>query len=485
MREIYLNEEIMHGDRVLLYFIKLIALFRYVGFVLFAVVVRKNPSIQTVYFHNFSRFDGILLLNHFATHDEKYTFQPLVRNSRLYELVIYRDKKKLFILRDSLLLLPGNLNYLAKNLCPQLGTKGSIPHDEVQESNLIPLREQLLEYMKQDILLLGGVMHKAQAIYYSLYKVDIIKKRTLSSLALEIFRTCYYDQKNWPIYIPNRNEDTFIRRGYYGGHADSYIPYGENLYYYDVNSLYPYIMKNYPMPGGEPVWQDNLEGQDLDNLYGFIEAYIECPPNIKRPFLPYRDAKSKTLIFPTGQYVGVYYSEELKYARSIGYKVIPLSGYMFQKMNTSPFVDYVSTLFEKRTEAKRAGNDAMSYVYKILMNSLYGGFGINPECTYTEVCDQYRYDNLIRTRDFIFADKLGDSKYYIVSYKMNTERVSDSYWDPPKISAVQLAAAITACARIHMYPYISRRDCYYTDTDSVVLASPLPSDEVSSSELGK
>lgn len=36
-----------------------------------------------------------------------------------------------------------------------------------------------------------------------------------------------------------------------------------------------------------------------------------------------------------------------------------------------------------------------------------------------------------------------------------------------------------------MYPYISRSDCYYTDTDSVILSEPLPDEKVSSSELGK
>lgn len=51
------------------------------------------------------------------------------------------------------------------------------------------------------------------------------------------------------------------------------------------------------------------------------------------------------------------------------------------------------------------------------------------------------------------------------------------------MSAVQLSTAITACARIHMYPYISRPDCYYTDTDSIVLGSP--EDLISSIELGK
>jgi len=36
-----------------------------------------------------------------------------------------------------------------------------------------------------------------------------------------------------------------------------------------------------------------------------------------------------------------------------------------------------------------------------------------------------------------------------------------------------------------MFPYISREDSYYTDTDSVVLGQPLPEEVLSSSVLGK
>lgn len=79
----------------------------------------------------------------------------------------------------------------------------------------------------------------------------------------------------------------------------------------------------------------------------------------------------------------------------------------------------------------------------------------------------------------IFGDKLSDNYYRVT----DTER--DEKWNPPQISAVQLAAAITASARIHMYKYINRPDCFYTDTDSTILGSPLPEDETSSTELGK
>lgn len=194
------------------------------------------------------------------------------------------------------------------------GGKGSIDHLSVRVENLKERRNELVEeYMKQDIYLLGGVMLKAQDIYWNVYNIDITNSVTLSSLALKIFRTHYYDE---PIYIPSQNEENFIRRAWFGAHTDVYKPYGENLYYYDVNSLYPFVMKKFPMPIGEGKWVDNLKDHTLDELYGFIEAYVYCPPSIKKPFLPYRDKKDN-LLFPTGQFIGNYYSAELKYARGV------------------------------------------------------------------------------------------------------------------------------------------------------------------------
>ena len=294
-----------------------------------------EAKIQTVYFHNFSRFDGIILMKHYAKHGDKYTIKPLMRNNRLYELVVSQGNKVVLRFRDSLNLLPSKLDTLAKTLCPELGVKGSIKHEEVEVSNLVTKRAELLEYMEQDIRLLGGVMQKAQDLYFNKFQVDVVDCLTLSALAMIIYRTIYYDPNSFPIHIPSRNEDTFIRRGYYGGHADVYIPHGTDLYYYDVNSLYPYIMKTFNMPGGKPVWYGYLEGQELSNLYGFIEAYVVCPSTINRPFLPYKDSND-TLLFPTGKFVGVYYSEELKYARDLGYTIIPLRGYLFED-KPSPF----------------------------------------------------------------------------------------------------------------------------------------------------
>ena len=83
---------------------------------------------------------------------------------------------------------------------------------------------------------------------------------------------------------------------------------------------------------------------------------------ITRPFLPYKK-QNNTLLFPTGKFWGVYYSEELKYARDLGYQIIPLRGYLFEEM-ISPFESFVSDLFASRQEAKKSGNLALGKCQK-------------------------------------------------------------------------------------------------------------------------
>lgn len=272
----------------------------------------KKGGAATLFFHNLARFDGIILLRHLALHlEHPYSIKPLVRNSMIYQILIHKEtkdpkrKNKLVLkIRDSCKLLPGSLADLAASFCPEAGGKGEIDHENVGVHKLGSLREEYLDYMDQDIVLLALILQKAQDIYWERYNIDIVADMTISALAMNIFRSEYYDDVHCRIYIPNKNADTFIREGYYGGHADLYIPSDEcPLYVYDVNSLYPYIMCTCDMPGGPPVWYSDLSkqksGMDLKDMFGFIKAFVITPPKMDRPFLPYR-MKDRTLLFPTG-----------------------------------------------------------------------------------------------------------------------------------------------------------------------------------------
>lgn len=118
------------------------------------------------------------------------------------------------------------------------------------------------------------------------------------------------------------------------------------------------------------------------------------------------------------------------------------------------------------------------------MNSLFGRFGMDPEGQVSEICSFSRYEELLVQSGFRSADKLDDD-VYLVNYRRNIRHLSAEEWRPPRNLAIQISAAISAYARIEMYPFVSREDCFYTDTDSVVLGSPLPDDLISYTELGK
>lgn len=50
----------------------------------------KRGGAATLYFHNLARFDGFILLRHLALQLElPYTIKPLVRNSMIYQILIY------------------------------------------------------------------------------------------------------------------------------------------------------------------------------------------------------------------------------------------------------------------------------------------------------------------------------------------------------------------------------------------------------------
>ncbi len=97
--------------------------------------------------------------------------------------------------------------------------------------------------------------------------------------------------------ILKSTQDSFIRKGYYGGATDYYKKYGENLHYYDVNSLYPFAQSG-PMPFECLGYRDSIPS--LDTFFGFVEAIVIVPDTVVKPMLPYKVGGGRT-IFPTGR----------------------------------------------------------------------------------------------------------------------------------------------------------------------------------------
>ena len=69
----------------------------------------------------------------------------------------------------------------------------------------------------------------------------------------------------------------------------------------------------------------------------------------------------------------MYFSEELKNAEKFGYKVFVKKGYLFDKYNI--FEEFISELYKIKESHKK--EDPWYAISKLLMNSLYGRFGMD------------------------------------------------------------------------------------------------------------
>ncbi len=236
-------------------------------------------------------------------------------------------------------------------------------YENIYLKNNWSLREESIKYIKNDILGLLEVIDKFRQNLFISHNIDLTEGLTISRLALNKFLRFYLNNSKIPL-INKINIFNFLYLGYYGGRTEVFKPYGKNLYYYDVNSLYPKAALN-NMPGIDVKYIKSLTNNslNLDSLFGIFRAKVKTnhnylgllPPSL--PSLPQSDGSDgsdKTnlgLIFPIGEYEGVWSSVELKYAQDNGYKVNVIEGYGFNEV-PSYFKDYVHTLYDLKSKSK-------------------------------------------------------------------------------------------------------------------------------------
>lgn len=267
----------------------------------------------------------------------------------------------------------------------------------------------------------------------------------------------------------SRSEDTFVRRSYFGGATDVYKGYGENLHYYDVNSLYPYAMLK-PMPLKLLKIHVNMTGIDLENFFGFIECEVHAPDSIKVPILTLKHMGKP--IFPLGAWRATYFSEEIKASIKLGYKFNFLKGYEYSKYNL--FEGYIKHFYN----IKKNSVGAERFIAKMHLNQLYGYFGRKLELLETINIDIKDLHLYVTTRIIKTMIEIDDKTLSLLVYSNMSEEIiseineclsikikNDSYSFVK--SNVGIALAVTSYARIHMIPFKVDNDVYYSDTDSV------------------
>jgi hypothetical protein len=164
------------------------------------------------------------------------------------------------------------------------------------------MKEETLKYLDMDLISLYNVIDKFKYQVYVNYKTHITKSLTLSGLAMQIFLKEYYAYN-----IPLINKSSLyndIKKSYYGGITEVYIPYGKDLYYYDVNSLYPYSALN-PMPGLDCFYIDIIDKNISDCLDENFFGFYYCDIETKDDYIGLLPVRTKTgLVMPLGKISG-------------------------------------------------------------------------------------------------------------------------------------------------------------------------------------
>jgi hypothetical protein len=438
--------------------------------------VIKNDETQidklTIFAHNLGNFDGYFLYKGLNQHYNPQQITAMLDETNTF--ISITNLTQLIEWKDSLRLFPCSLDKLCKNF----GVEGkSTPYNnKFNNINLFDnseLLELFKEYSKQDAKALYDALRTAQSLYWDELKIDIESVYSTATLSLKIFRTNFQDKN---IFILPQNIDSFIRKGYYGGATDVYQCYAQNVYYYDVNSLYPNAMLN-PMPHtalnkGKII---NLSNRTLDSFFGFAEAQIFCPHNMVKPVLPFhKDGKT---IYPVGTWTDTYFSEELKAVQKLGYEITLIKGIEFDK--TDLFSGYVKHFYAKKQNAQTPTEREIA---KLQLTNLYGYFGRKQIGLITANVKNDELVNIMLSRIVKSTNPINEDYTTILTYSnvnldmlnlLNNEFKTIGTDSNFVMSNVAIAAAVTSYARIHMIPFKIDPNTLYTDTDSIFTTKPI------------
>lgn len=468
-------------------------------------LVSLNKSFN-VYVHNLDRFDSLYLVHQIIELSLMVTFVPGAgqqKDSMTSFTINVTTGKKIHEITfiDSYKILPSSLDKLSKSfnlssskqLFPYtfmdsyekltyVGPKPAQTHypkimtDEQYNAIQSPwnAEDATRIYLKQDCVLLYEILIYFGNQLVERYNVNFLTKQTLPSQTMAIFRIHFLTAD---IQNLNKTVDAAIRQSYFGGIVDVYKPILINGYHYDVNSQYPQSMTK-DMPVGPARY---VKGTiDQENFFGFVLVRVTAPSNMDIPFLVVRDGKR--VLSPLGTWVGWYFSEELKYAQTLGYKVEVLyRGYEFDR-NKEVFSKFVEHFYNIKRDAT---DPVQRMIAKQILNSQYGRFGMSQTSTEIRILTNERAKTILieepqTEQEAILspdAFKNGDRALYRIE-RAQEERLE-------RFANIAIASAVTAYSRIEIdkYKRIDGNQCYYTDTDSVFLSEPLPPEMVNI-ELG-
>lgn len=257
--------------------------------------------------------------------------------------------------------------------------------------------------------------------------------------------------------------EEFKLRFFFGGRTEAFdLRKAFNVIYYDINSLYPYVMIKHKFHAPNYYWHkyanQTMEELLVDNFLVGVEAYIV--ENEDYPLIPVR-GKDKSVLFKNGRKQAFLFPEEIEYLLERG-STIEIIRTLSSPNEPVYCFSYMLEMYESRAKDKAEGKNANAYVKKIDMNSTYGRMGMelhrkNKRITpVSSVNEEWLIDNW--ETEIVPVNGL-----FIQSIDSNLQSDVNSI----------VATRITALARLEITKLIHKVTAagyivYYCDTDSIV-----------------
>nr|AML60498.1 DNA polymerase B2 [Rhizophagus irregularis]AML60519.1 DNA polymerase B 2 [Rhizophagus irregularis]AML60548.1 DNA polymerase B 2 [Rhizophagus irregularis] len=167
------------------------------------------------------------------------------------------------------------------------------------------------------------------------------------------------------------------------------------------------------------------------------------------------------------------------------------------KRGANTFLQLITQLNGMKVEAQLNKQPTIRNMAKLLMNSMYGRFGMKPSVLETHIWNQDQIDSLEPYWELQSALSYGE--LYLVSIQLNKEKfielqgqasLKKMLTNLSNKTNVAIAAAVTSYSRmiINNYKLLALSlglELFYSDTDSLVLNGPLPPEHIDSATLGK
>lgn len=401
-----------------------------------------------LYFHNL-KFDGAFILSYlldvgFEISDDgkDCSISTLITDRLVWYTFEVHFNRKTYIFRDSLKKISGTLRDAAKAFNLPI-EKGEIDYTVHRDKGYIPTEEEI-KYLHTDTEILGDILK----YYYENGMTSLTNATDAMKSYKNIIGNISY-KEYFPI-VPKPVDD-FIRRSYKGGFCFLNPKFWNKdlneVYCYDVKSMYPSVMSEMELPYGVPQHYNGEYVEDKAYPLYIQEINVDCDlkegripsiqskafMTIKLQYLKSTNGQMRNMVLTSLDLEHLFRDYEI-------HDIEFIQGYKFRS-SFNLFYDYVNYYFPLKEKSK----GAKKQLYKIFLNSLYGKFAMMTE------------------RQQAIPEKVnGELKYK----RSGIEEVDAQY--------TAVASFITSWARWKLLSgiYANLDNFIYCDTDSMHLIKP-------------